>query len=181
MTTNSERAARERLGVFLARLTTIKAADLAQTDRKKSIFQSGLPHFERTLSLFRQVAQSNLQKLPPEHLHEVADDAEKTLARFREILGFTGEGVENPKAASAAMISAVRDAYQPIYEKLSPIIQSSATEPEVARHPKRGHGVAIALCVAVVALAAAVVGGHYAGYHYPPYTVLADKVLSALR
>ena len=70
------------------------------------------------LSLFRQVAHSNLRDVPPDYLNVVAEDAEKTLAQFREILSFTGEGVENPKEASAAMISAVRDAYQPIYEKL---------------------------------------------------------------
>ena len=77
--------------------------------------------FERTLTLFRQVAHSNLRDLPPDFVNVVADDAEQTLARFREILNsFTGEGVENPKQASAAMISAVRDAYEPIYGSSHP-------------------------------------------------------------
>jgi hypothetical protein len=179
MTTNFERAARERLGGSLARLTSIGSADLARAGRRKSTFRSGLPHFERTLSLFRQVAQSNLQELPPERLNEVADAAEQTLARLREILNFRDAEIENPKAASAALISAVRDAYQPICEKLSPIIKASAAAPKVARNPRRGFAVAIAVGIAAVVFAAAIIGGHYAGYH-PPYTVLAGKVLSAM-
>lgn len=179
MTTNSERAARERLSVCLARLAAFKPADLAQKDRRRSIFfRKGLPHFDRTLGLFRQVAHSNLRDLPPDYLNAIAEDAEKTLAQFRDILSFTGEGVDNPKQACVAMISAVRDAYPPIYEKLSPIITAHASEPDAVLKPKRS--VALALCYVAVALAGAIIiGGHYAGY--PQYTVLADKVLSAIR
>ncbi len=119
--------------------------------------------------------------MPADYLNVVADDAEKTLARFREILSFTGEGVENPKEASAAMISAVRDAYEPMYEKLSPIINAPVSEPEVVRKPKRRFALAIAIGVAAVALTAAIVGAHYAGYFYSPYTGVANKVISALR
>lgn len=177
MTTPSEREARQRLSVCLARLAAFTPADLAHMDRKRSNFRKGLPHFERTLSLFRQVAHSNLRDVPPDYLNVVADDAEKTLAQFREILSFTDEGVEDPKEASTAMISAVRDAYEPIYEKLSPIIKAPVSEPEVVRKPKRRF--ALAIGVAIVVLAAAIVGSHFAGYHYAPY--LADKVVSALR
>ena len=178
MTTSSEREARQRLGICLARLAVFNPADLARTDRRKSIFRNGLPHFERTLSLFRQVAHSNLRDVPPEYLNVVADDAEKTLARFREILSFTGEGVQDPKEVGAAMISAVRDAYEPIYEKLSPIIKKApVSEPEVVRKPKRRFALAIGLVIAV--LVAAIVGFHFAGYHYAPY--LANKMVSALR
>jgi hypothetical protein len=179
MTISSEREAHLRLSICLARLAAFKPADLARTDRRKSIFRNGLPHFERTLSLFRQVAHSNLRGVPPEYLNVVADDAEKTLARFREILSFTGEDVEDPKEVSAAMISAVRDAYEPIYEKLSPIIKAPVSEPEVVRKPKRRFALAIGVAIAV--LAAAIVGSHFAGYHYAQYTVFAEKMASALR
>ncbi len=179
MTTNFERETRQRLSVCLARLAAFKPAELAQTDRRRSILRKGLPQFERTLSLFRQVAQSNLLHLAPEDLNIVAENADKTLAQFREIFSFTGEGVENPKQVSASMISAVCDAYPSIYEKLSPLIKAPPSEPEVARNPKRG--AALALSLAVVALAGAIIGSRYAGYNYPAYTVLADKVLSTLR
>jgi hypothetical protein len=179
MTISSEREAHLRLSICLARLAAFKPADLARTDRRKSIFRNGLPHFERTLSLFRQVAHSNLRDVPPEYLNVVADDAEKTLARFREILSFTGEGVQDPKEVSAAMISAVRDAYEPIYEKLSPIIKAPVSEPEVVRKPKRRFALAIGVAIAVVA--AAIVGSHFAGYHYAQYTVFAEKMASSLR
>jgi hypothetical protein len=179
MTTSSEREARQRLSICLARLAAFKPADLAQAGHRRSIFRKGLPHFERTLTLFRQVAHSNLRDIPPDYLNVVAEDAEKTLARFREILSFTGEGVEDPKEVGAAMISGVRDAYEPIYEKLSPIINAPLSEPEVVRASKRRF--AIAIGVAAVALTAAIIGAHYAGYLFPPYTGIADKVVSALR
>jgi hypothetical protein len=179
VTTPSEKEARQRLAICLARLAAFKPADLAHMDRRRSTFRKGLPHFERTVSLFRQVAHSNLRDVPPEYLNVVAEDAEKTLAQFREILSFTGEGVENPKEASAAMISAVRDAYEPIYEKLSPIIRVPVSEPEVVRKPQRR--LAIAIGVAAVALTAAIIGAHYAGYLYPPNIGVAGKVMSALR
>jgi len=179
MTTPSEREVRQRLSICLARLAAFTPADLARTDRKKSTFRRGLPHFQCTLSLFRQVAHSDLRNVPPDYLNVITRDAEQTLARFREILSFTGEGVENPKEASAAMISAVRDAYEPIYEKLSPIINAPASEPAVKHKPKRK--LAFALGVAIAVLAAVIVGSQYAGYRYAPYTVLADKVMSALR
>jgi hypothetical protein len=181
MNTNPERAALERLAVSLARLAAFTPADLAQTDRRRSIFRSGLPHFDRTLGLFRQVAHSNLRHLSLDHLNLVAEDAERTLAQFREILSFTGEGVEDPKRTAAAMISAVRDAYRPIYERHSPIINAPAGASEIERRPRRR--VALRIGLATVALAGAVIlGGHYAGHPLSPrYTVLADKVLSALR
>jgi hypothetical protein len=181
VTTPSELEARQRLSMCLARLVAFKPGDLARTDRRRSIFRNGLPHFERTLSLFRQVAHSNLQDVPPDYLKVIADDAEKTLARFREILSFTGEGIEDPKQVSAAMISAVRDAYEPMYEKLSPVIKAPVNEPGVARTPKRRFALAIAIGLAAVAVTAAIIGAHYAGYLYPPYTGVADKVVSALR
>jgi hypothetical protein len=177
MTTDSERAASERLAVCLARLAAFRPADLAQTDRRKSIFHDDLPHFERTLGLFRQVAHSNFRGLPPERLNLVAEDAEKTLAQFRDIFSFTGEGVEDPKQALAAMVSAVRDAYPSIYEKLAPLINAHVSEPEIEHKPRRR--VALKLGLAAVAIAGAVL---YAGHSlHPQYSVLANKVLSALR
>jgi hypothetical protein len=178
MTTPSEREVRQRLAICLARLAAFTPADLAKTGRRRSSFRKGLPYFERTLSLFRRVAHSNLQRVPPDYLKAIADDAETTLERFREILSFTGKDIEDSKEASAAMISAVRDSYEPIYEKVSPIINAPAGETKVARKPKRKFALAIAIGLAAVAVTAAIIGAHYAGYLYPPS--VADKVMSAL-
>jgi hypothetical protein len=181
MTSPSEREVRQRLAICLARLVAFNPAELAHSNRRRATFRKGLPHFERTLSLFRQVAHADLRKVPADYLNVVADDAEKTLARFREILTFTGEGVENPKEASATLISELRDSYDPLYEKLSPIINTQVNEPNVARIPKRRFALAIAIGVAAVALTAVILGAHYAGYFYSPYAGVANKVVSALR
>ena len=71
MTTPSEKEARQRLAICLARLAAFKPSDLAHMDRRRSTFRKGLPHFERTVSLFRQVAHSNLRDVPPEYLNVV--------------------------------------------------------------------------------------------------------------
>jgi len=177
MITNSDRAARERLAVCLARLAAFKQAELVQTDAESRYFAVA---FSLRAHPGPVPPDSALQfaRPAPDRLNVVADDAERTLAQFREIFSFNGEGVENPKQVSAAMISAVRDAYPPIYEKLSPLIEVPVSEPEVERKPKRRGAVAL---VAVALAGAIIIGVRYAGYHYTQYTGLTDKVLGALR
>jgi hypothetical protein len=181
MTTESERAARERLAVCLARLAAFRATDLAQAG-PGSVFRPGFPYFERTLSLFRQLAHSSLRDLSSEDLHAAAEQAEKTLAQFREIMTFTGKGVVNSRKAGLAMIAGVRDGYPALREKLSPFIaaKAPATRQEAASKAKWNVTLAIGFAAAAGA-AALVIANHYSSYLYPQYTVLAEKVMSVLR
>jgi hypothetical protein len=180
MTMDSEPAARERLAVCLARLAAFRAGDLAQAG-PGSVFRAGFPYFERTLSLFRRLAHSNLRDLSPQDLHAAADQAQWTLAQFREIMTFTGKGVQNPQKAGAAMIEAVRNAYPALEETLTPFITAP---PPVTRgaapETKRNVILAIGLAAAAV-LAAVIIASRHANYLYPQYTVLAEKVMSVLR
>jgi hypothetical protein len=180
MTTESERAARERLAVCLAQLAVFRAADLAQAG-PGSALRAGFPYFERTLALFRRLAHSNLRDLSPEDLHVSAEQAEKALVQFREIMSFTGKGVQNPRKAGAAMIGAVRDAYPALEQTLLPFItaQPPATR-AAAPKAKRKAALAIGLAAAAAVAAVIVARGH-ADYLYPQYTVLAEKVMNVLR
>ena len=181
MTTESERAARERLAVCLARLAAFRATDLAQAG-PRSVFRAGFPCFERTLLLFRRLAHSSLRDLSSEDLHAAAERAEKTLAQFREIMTFTGKGVANPRKAGLAMIAAVRDAYPALEETLSPLITAKAPAIRREAASKAKWSVTLAIGLAGVAAAAAlVIASHYSGYLYPQSTVLAEKVMSVLR
>lgn|SRR5579871_1353694 len=181
MNTGSERHARERLGVCLARLAALTAEDLTRAERARSFFRSALPYFDRTLDLFRRLGQADLRNLPPESLAALADDAEKTLTLFHEILGFRADKVENPRLASAALIAAVRDAYEPMLQRLAPLIQARAGEWERPRQPRRGVALAIALGITAIVVAGALIGREIVGHSSPAYSMLANKVLSALR
>jgi hypothetical protein len=180
MTTESERAARERLAVCLARLAAFRAADLAQAG-PGSVFRAGFPYFERTLSLFRRLAHSNLRDLSPEDIHAAAEQAEEALAQFREIMSFTGKGVGSPRKAGAAMIGAVRDAYPTLEKTLTPFITAKAPATQAVA-PKAKRTVTLAIGLAAAAFVAAVIiASRHANYLYPQYTVLAEKVMSVLR
>ena len=180
MTTESDGAARERLAVCLARLAAFRAADLAQTG-PGSIFRVGFPYFERTLSLFRRLAHSNLRDLSPQQVHTAAEEAEKTLEQFREIMSFTCKDAQNPRKAGAAMIGEVRDAYSALEETLTPFITAkpSATR-AVAPKTKRSITLVIGLAAAA-AVTAVIIASRHAYYLYPQYTMLAEKVMSVLR
>ncbi len=177
----SERHARERLGVCLARLAALTPEDLARPQRAKSLFRSGESYFECTLALFRRLGQSDLRNLPPERLAALADDAEKTLTLFHEILSFTADKVENPRAASAALIAAARDAYQPMLERLAPIVEPRGGDRNWSRPSRRAIAFAIALGITAIAVAGALIGREIVGHSSPTYSMLANKVLSALR
>ena len=181
MTTESERATRERLAVCLARLAAFRSGDLAQAG-PGSVFRAGFPYFEGTLSLFRRLAHSNLRDLSPEDLHAASEQAEKTLAQFREIMSFTGQGVQNPRKAGAAMIGAVRDAYPALEETLTPFITAKAPPATRAVAPKAKRNVTLAIgLAAAAAVTAVIIASRHADYLYPQYTVLAEKVMSVLR
>ena len=180
MNIGSERHARERLGVCLARLAALTPEDLTRAKRARSFFRSGRSCFESTLDLFRRLGQADLRNLPPESLAALADDAEKALTLFHEILGFRADKVENPKLASAALIAGVRDAYKPLLERLAPIIEARAGAWERPRQARRGVALSIALGITAVVLAGALIGHQLVFHSSPAYAMLANKVLSAL-
>jgi hypothetical protein len=170
---NAEHETRERLGVCLMRLAAMKPHNLAHPAHSSLSFRSGLPYFERTLDLFRKVAETDLQEVPSEYLKIVADDAQETLERLNHIQNFTGEGVEHPEQVRAAMITELRDAYPPMYEDLSVIIKKPAAE--LARVKQRRSGAMLIVGLAIAMLVAAIVG-----YQYLLYTLFTGKILSAM-
>lgn len=171
--TNTENETRERLGVCLMRLSALKAHDLAHPARSTLSFSSGLPYFERTLSLFRKVAETDLREVPAEYLKVVAEDAQETLERLNHIRSFTGEGVEHPEQVRAAMITALRDAYPPMYEDLSVIIKKPAAELMPIKRQRSGALLMVGLVIAILV-------GAIAGYQYALYTLFTHEILSAI-
>lgn len=171
--TVAEHETRERLGVCLMRLAGMKPHDLAHPPHSKISFRSGLPYFERTLGLFRQVCATNLREVPSEYLKIVADDAQETLARLTLIQNFTGEGVEHPEKVRSEMLSDLRDSLPPIYEDLSVIIRQPPAELERVRKPRSAATLVATLAVVAVIVAAA-------AFDYVEYKLFADNILSAI-
>jgi hypothetical protein len=169
---NLDRAARERLGVSLARLAALEPADLVHPPRSKTSFRGGLPYFQRTLGLFHRLAHEDLREVPSEYLKIVADDAEQALNQFREILNFSGENVPNPEKVRGEMISEVRDAYPPMYEDVALIIKPPPQQ--VERVPTKTNTMLTVGLLALLLAAAAL------AFDYWFYSAFFGKVLNAI-
>lgn len=169
----AERVTRERLGVALTRLAALRPKDLVHPPHSKASFRGGLPYFERTLSLFRHLADEDLREVPSEYLKIVADDAEQTLNQFQEILNFSGEGLDNPDKVRGELITEVRDAYRPMYEDLALVIKTPSKDLE--RTPRARTVAMLSAGLAIMLVAAAAVA-----FGYLLYSVFVDKVAGAL-
>jgi hypothetical protein len=120
----SERTERARLKASLGRLDQLKPAALVREDLhpRDLSFRSGLPYFEKTQWLFRELGRSDLARLSPAYVRVVADHAERALAQFDEILRFTGEDLPNPQEVRNHLIAEVRDHYRELHDDLSILI-----------------------------------------------------------
>jgi hypothetical protein len=104
-----KRQTRERLNTCIAELSQIRPAPLLREDvlGRNLSFRAGLPCFERTLDLFHRLSRCDLDHVPLADLKNITDDAANTVDQFRKILSFTGENVENPRAARDLLMDEV--------------------------------------------------------------------------
>jgi hypothetical protein len=172
---------RGRLRASLKKLNRIKIGDLIRQDlrsptRPDLSFRNGLPYFERTLALFRDLAHSNIKRVPPEYLRIVADHAEHALAQFEEILHFTGEGVEDPEQVRNHLIGEVRDYYRVIHDDIGLVATRSRSQLEhIPRAPwYAGTPLAVVTLLTVVA-------AFGVAYHYTNMTYWAQSLMETLR
>src|SRR6516165_8235234 len=119
------RKVRDRLNSCLAELNQIRPAALLREDvlGRDLDFRAGLPCFERTLELFHRLSRCDLEPVPLAHLKNIGDDAERSLERFRKILSFTGEGLENPREARDLLIDDVTNSLERIAANFGIIIR----------------------------------------------------------
>src|ERR1700746_4120005 len=108
-TARHKRQTHERLDDCLGELSQIRPGALLREDalRRNLSFRAGLPCFERTLDLFHRLSRCDLDHVPLADLKNITDDAANTVDRFRKILSFTGENVENPRDARDLLIDEV--------------------------------------------------------------------------
>ncbi len=131
----SEQDIRQRLTKCLDKLTRIRPTDLTREESLGSLnFRAGIPFFDRTLNFYRQVANTNLKRVPSAVLEVAANHAEASLHQFEQIEQFNPAGIERPEQIRNLLINDVRDAHAAIYEDLCILLAPSRNQPEKLPH-----------------------------------------------
>jgi hypothetical protein len=157
---STEQEIRDRLKTSLDQLVKLKSTQLIREDvvGPQLSFRVGIPFFERTLALYRQLANTDLSRVPSAYLEIAANHAEESLNQFQQIEAFDPRGIERPEQVRNMLVNEVRDAYAAIYEDLSVILV-----------PSRGHGEKVprpsgplpGILVVVLIAGALIVAYHY--------------------
>jgi hypothetical protein len=166
MTLSKASEIRERLTTCLDKLSKIKSTHLIREEElgPQLNFRAGMPFFERTLTLYRQIANTNLSRVPSEILEIVANHAEESLHQFEQIEAFTPAGIDRPEQIRNLLINDVRDGYAAIYDEVSIILAPSRGQSEkLLREPSRMPMMTMMTVLAFVVVAALL------GYHYSLY------------
>ena len=85
-------------------------------------FEEGIPIFERTLKLFRDLSECNFDNLPVPVLNSLKQSADQALGTFNQIRSFNLEAQANPRQARDQIISNISNQYSTHFDKLSHII-----------------------------------------------------------
>lgn len=127
-TFEQEAEQRLRLKNALAEFKKIKVEDLVREDvlGRDLSFSAGVPYFQRTLRLFADLAESNLDTVPHQNLQQLATIAEQALKQFESIRVFSlSQYPSNPAATRDSLITQVRDSYESYFQSIAPIIAYS--------------------------------------------------------
>ena len=120
---NTANEIRDRLVTCLDKLSKIKPTDLVRESALGPLnFRAGVPFFERTLTLYRQVAKTDLSRSPSPILEIALGHAEESLNQFQQIEAFDPAGIDRPEQVRNLMISDVRDAHAAVYEDLCTLL-----------------------------------------------------------
>jgi hypothetical protein len=173
-TAKQKRQTRERLDACLAELNQIRPTALLRENvlARNLSFRAGLPCFERTLELFHRLSRNDLDHVPLADLKNITDDAANTVDRFRKILSFTGENVENPRDARDLLIDEV-DASFPRISTNFAIVVSQPPRRQGRFVASTSAAFSIGFCTLVFALAAV-------AYYSTHDGTVADKILTAV-
>jgi hypothetical protein len=119
--------ARKNLTEILGALKAIEPESLARTEvlGQDLSFKEGIPVFRRTISLFAELAECNLDNVPAERLGQLHSLAQQALHGFQEIQKFSVANASNPAATRNQLIAQVRDQWHAYYSHVTPEIAYS--------------------------------------------------------
>jgi hypothetical protein len=149
---NTAKEIREKVTRALDRLSKIRSTNLIREDAlgPRLSFRAGIPFFERTLTLYRQLAGADLSRTPSAILEIVAKHTDESLRQFEQIEAFDPAGMDRPEQIRNLLISDVRDAHRAIYEDLCMLLAPSSAQLErPTREPGRWLLIAVLAILAV--------------------------------
>jgi hypothetical protein len=124
-TIEEEQAKLKELNAALEALNKIEPESLVRAEvlGKDLSFEAGLPVFRRTLGLFRDLSESNLDNVPFETLNQLHIQASQALALFQQIKTFSiQQNPTNPVQARDSLIQQLRDRWHTDYSVVTPHI-----------------------------------------------------------
>lgn len=127
-TFEQEQQAKQTLTSILEELSNIQAKDLIRADElgKAFSFESGVPIFERTLRLFHDLHQSNLDNVSFNVLNNLQNRANDARSKFKQIQAFSPQQqTQNPIGTRDSLINSLRDQYDDYFQIISPVIAYS--------------------------------------------------------
>lgn len=123
-TLQDEQIQRQALRTALAEIDLLKPDDLRRADLPSELnFDDGLPFFERTWRLFRDLATFDLDLASYSLLSRLNQVAQQTVGQFRQIQSFKPEAFGAPQNARNqrdALITQVRDFYENVFDQVVP-------------------------------------------------------------
>ncbi len=127
-TLEQEQSQRGALKTVLDQLIAIDPIQLVRADvlGKELSFESGLPVFQRTLDLFRDLSQCSLDNVPFEILQQLTSYAQQALGQFDQIQKFSvAQNPSNPKQVRDSLVNQLRDQWNTYYGSIAPHIAYS--------------------------------------------------------
>jgi hypothetical protein len=124
-TFEQEQQQRQDLRKVLDALKAIQPESLVRADilGKDLSFEAGLPVFQRTLELFRDLSDCNIDQVPFETLSQLHSVATQVLSYFQQIQNFSvQEHPQNPVQARDSLIQQLRDQWHSYYSTVTPHI-----------------------------------------------------------
>lgn len=116
---------RQDLKTVLEALKEIDPESLVRTEvlGKELSFEKGLPVFRRTLSLFKDLSECNLDSAPYETLHMLTNLAQEALSNFGQIRGFSvQQHSQNPAQVRDSLIAQINERWNQYYMNITPHI-----------------------------------------------------------
>lgn len=122
-----DKKAREALSAALAPITSLSPESLVRTSELGTSldFSKGTSIFERTIRLFHDLEQSNLDNVPTNVFQELTTSANEANALFDQIKSFNPAGQGNPAQVRDSLIQQVANQYQTHFSRIAPIIAYS--------------------------------------------------------
>lgn len=119
--------AQKQLREALTKVTAIEPQDLARTSVLGTTldFRAGISVFSRTLRLFQDLAEANLDNIPVTILNQLKQATDQAQQSIDQIEAFDPSGQNNPAQVRDGLIQQVAQQYDSHFKQISPVIAYS--------------------------------------------------------